>query len=392
MGLLRVNAVATSFFGRGSIGMLPAELKKRELKRGLIVTDQFLYKSGAADKVGLFLLEAGIEYAVYYLVQPNPSVSVINECLEAAKALHVDFLTAVGGGSAIDTAKAVSIVLENGGRIEDYEGVNQSDRPGLPVVAVNTTAGTGSEVTSFYIVTNPDKHTKMCMVDTNCMVSIAINDIDFMMSMPGNLTASTGMDAMTHAIEAAVSKRCTPFTDKDALWAIGVIKSYLTEAVEHGENETAREMMAYAEYSAGMAFSNAGLGMVHAMAHSLGGRFNLPHGVCNAILLPYVMEFNGSKKNIAERYKKVAKGLGIKDVETMSGEQAVREAVLRVRELSKRIGLAECLSDLSVDYRAFGDLAESALVDACMEDNPFKPAKEEIIEVYQKAYYGISSK
>lgn len=392
MGLLRVNAVATSFFGRGSIGMLPAELKKRGLKRGLIVTDQFLFKSGAADQVGLFLLEAGIEYAVYYLVQPNPSVAVINECLEAAKALNVDFLTAVGGGSAIDTAKAVSIVLENGGRIEDYEGLNQSERPGIPVVAVNTTAGTGSEVTSFYIVTNPDKHTKMCMVDTNCMVSIAVNDIDFMMSMPKNLTASTGMDAMTHAIEAAVSKRCTPFTDKDALWAMGVISRYLPQVVKDGGNETAREMMAYAEYSAGMAFSNAGLGLVHAMAHSLGGRFNLPHGVCNAILLPYVMEFNGSHKSIAERYKKVAQSLGIEGAEIMSGEQAVKEAVSWIRKLSGEIGLEECLSELSVDPGAFGELADSAMADACMDDNPFQPSKEEIIGVYVKAYYGISSK
>lgn len=392
MGLLRVNAVATSFFGRGSIGMLPAELKKRGLKRGLIVTDQFLFKSGAADKVGLFLLDAGIEYAVYYLVQPNPAVAVINECLEAAKTLNVDFLTAVGGGSAIDTAKAVSIVLENGGRIEDYEGINQSERPGIPVVAVNTTAGTGSEVTTFYIVTNPDKHTKMCMVDTNCMVSIAVNDIDFMMSMPKNLTASTGMDAMTHAIEAAVSKRCTPFTDKDALWAIGVISCYLPQAVKDGGNETAREMMAYAEYSAGMAFSNAGLGMVHAMAHSLGGRFNLPHGVCNAILLPYVMEFNGSNRNIAERYKKVAQSLGIEGAETMSGEQCVKEAVSWIRKLSKAIGLEECLRELSVDPGAFGELAESAMADTCMDDNPFQPTKEEIIGVYQNAYYGISSK
>ena len=392
MGLLRVNAVATSFFGRGSIGMLPAELKKRGLKRGLIVTDQFLFKSGAADKVGLFLLDAGIEYAVYYLVQPNPAVAVINECLEAAKTLNVDFLTAVGGGSAIDTAKAVGIVLENGGRIEDYEGINQSERPGIPVVAVNTTAGTGSEVTTFYIVTNPDKHTKMCMVDTNCMVSIAVNDIDFMMSMPKNLTASTGMDAMTHAIEAAVSKRCTPFTDKDALWAIGVISCYLPQAVKDGGNETAREMMAYAEYSAGMAFSNAGLGMVHAMAHSLGGRFNLPHGVCNAILLPYVMEFNGSNRNIAERYKKVAQSLGIEGAETMSGEQCVKEAVSWIRKLSKAIGLEECLRELSVDPGAFGELAESAMADTCMDDNPFQPTKEEIIGVYQNAYYGISTK
>ena len=388
MGHVRINAVGTSFFGRGSIGLLPEELKKRGFKRGLIVTDSYLFENGAGDKVGSYLLEADMEYAIYYQVQPNPSVDTVNECLQAAKALEVDLLVAVGGGSAIDTAKAVSIVLTNGGRIEEFEGVNRSENPGLPVVAVNTTAGTGSEVTSFYIVTNPDKHVKMCMVDPNCMVSIAINDIDFMIGMPKGLTASTGMDAMTHAIEAAVSKRATPFTDKDALWAMEVIGAYLPEAVKDGSNEMAREMMAYAEYSAGMAFSNAGLGMVHAMAHSLGGRFNLPHGICNAVLLPYVMEFNGRDEEAARRYQKVAKGLGLTGAETMTGEVAVRETVAFIRLLSKRIGLAERLKDLSVDPGTFYELAEGAMLDACMADNPFKPTVE-VAEVYKKAYDGV---
>lgn len=389
MGHVRINAVGTSFFGRGSIGLLPEELKKRGFKRGLIVTDSYLFESGAGDKVGSYLLKADMEYAIYYQVQPNPSVDTVNECLQAAKALEVDLLVAVGGGSAIDTAKAVSIVLTNGGRIEEFEGVNRSQNPGLPVVAVNTTAGTGSEVTSFYIVTNPDKHVKMCMVDPNCMVSIAINDIDFMMGMPKGLTASTGMDAMTHAIEAAVSKRATPFTDKDALWAMEVIGAYLPEAVKDGSNERAREMMAYAEYSAGMAFSNAGLGMVHAMAHSLGGRFNLPHGICNAVLLPYVMEFNGRDGEAARRYQKVAKGLGLTGAETMTGEVAVRETVAFIRRLSKRIGLAERLKDLSVDPGTFYELAEGAMLDACMADNPFRPTVDEVAEVYKKAYDGV---
>lgn len=223
MGRERINAVTTSFFGRGSIGLLPGELKKRGYRRGLIVTDRFLFEHKAADRVGEQILAAGAEYAVFYLVQPNPTIQVVNDCIQAAKALEVDFLVAVGGGSAIDTAKAVSIVIANGGRVEDYEGVDLSARPGLPIVAVNTTAGTGSEVTSFYIVTNPATHSKMCIMDTNCMVSIAVNDVDFMMTMPPGLTASTGMDAMTHAIEAVLSVRATPFTDKDAMWAIRVI-------------------------------------------------------------------------------------------------------------------------------------------------------------------------
>ena len=202
---------------------------------------------------------------------------------------------ALGGGSAIDTAKAASIVVACGGTVEQYEGENKSSKPGLPIVAVNTTAGTGSEGTSFYIVTDPVRHSKMAMVDPNCMVSIAVNDTDFMSSMPPKLTAATGMDALTHAIEAALSKNANPLTDKDAYWAIQAIVQNLPRAVANGQDEAARTMMAYAENVAGMAFSNAGLGMVHAMAHALGGHYNLPHGVCNAVLLPYVIEYNATK-------------------------------------------------------------------------------------------------
>lgn len=389
MGPERIDAVATSFFGRGSVGLLQEELKKRGLKRGLIVTDKYLYESGAGDRVGAVLLKAGAEYAIYYLVQPNPTVEVVNDCLDAARVLEVDHLVAVGGGSAIDTAKAVSIVLANGGRVEDYEGVNKSLKPGLPIVAVNTTAGTGSEVTAFYIVTDPSRHSKMCMVDPNCMVEIAVNDVEFMMTMPKGLTASTGMDAMTHAIEAAVAKRGTPFTDKDALWAIGVIREYLPLAAADGSNETAREMMAYAEYSAGMAFSNAGLGMVHAMAHSLGGRMNLPHGICNAVLLPYVMEFNGSRPETAGKYKKVAKALKLPEAAGMTGEQAVSQSAAFIRQLSKELGLAQSLKELQVDPGDFKALTETAMQDSCMEDNPFKPTEEQVMEVFKRAYDGV---
>ena len=386
MALERINAVGTSFFGRGSIGLLPDELKKRGFKRGLIVTDPFLYENGTGDKVGACLLKAGVEYAIYYLVEPNPSTTVVNDCLEAARTLGVDLLVAVGGGSAIDTAKAVSIVMANGGRVEDYEGLNRSRNPGIPIVAVNTTAGTGSEVTSFYIVTDPERHSKMCMVDPNSMVTIAVNDVDLMMTMPKSLTASTGMDAMTHAIEAAVSKRATPFTDKDALWAMGVVRTYLPEAVTDGSNVKAREMMAYGEYSAGMAFSNAGLGMVHAMAHPLGGLKNLPHGICNAVLLPVVMEFNGSRLEIADRYKKVAEGLKLPGAAAMTGQQAVKESVACIRRLSKEVGITQNLRDLKVAPEEFKALSEAAMLDPCMEDNPFKPTVQQVIEVYGKAY------
>lgn len=382
----RCNAVEVSFFGRGSIALLPEELKKRKVKRGLIITDNFLYKSGVADRVGERLLEAGAEYAIYYLVQPNPTIDIVNECLHAAKTLQVDFLTAVGGGSAIDTAKAVSIVMTNGGSVEDYEGVNKSAQKGIPIVAVNTTAGTGSEVTAFYIVTNPAQHSKMCMVDPNCMVSIAVNDVDFMMTMPKNLTASTGMDAMTHAIEAVLAKRAVPITDKDALWAITTIKDYLPLAFEDGNNVKAREMMAYAEYTAGMAFSNAGLGMVHAMAHAMGGLLNLPHGVCNAVLLPYVMEFNGHLPGIAGRFRKIGQALGLPGAEGMSDKRIAEECADFIRKLSRRLGLPENIRELKVERKDFEALAETAMKDSCMQDNYQMPTKRQVIEVYGRAY------
>lgn len=385
----RIDAVKISLFGKGAIRLLPAELKKMGIRRALIVTDRFLYETGVAERVGAFLLEGDVEYAIYYQVQPNPTTHVVQECITAAGTLEVDLLVAVGGGSAIDTAKAVSIVMANGGWVEDYEGTGRSERPGLPIVAVNTTAGTGSEVTSFYIVTDPQTHAKMAMVDTNCMVWIAINDIDFMMSMPPALTAATGMDALTHGIEALLSKRATPFTDKDALWAIETIFEYLPKAVADGRDEKARTMMAYAEYAAGMAFSNAGLGMVHAMAHALGGRYNLPHGICNAVLLPYVLEYNAALPETQKRLGTMTKALhGSKgsDVPVGSAERLIRD----LRQLSSAVGIPQSLRALEpVKEEDFFLLAKLAMKDTCMADNLRKPLLEDVAAVYQNAYGGI---
>lgn len=387
----RIDAVRLSLFGRGAIRQLPAELKKMGIQRALIVTDRFLYDSGVADRVGAALLDGDVEYAIYYQVQPNPTIAVVNECIEAARALEVDLLVAVGGGSAIDTAKAVSIVTANGGRVEDYEGVAKSHRAGLPIVAVNTTAGTGSEVTSFYIVTDPVKHSKMAMVDTNCMVRIAVNDVDFMMSMPPKLTAATGMDALTHAIEALLARRATPYTDKDALWAMETIYRYLPAAYTDGQNEEARTMMAYAEHAAGMAFSNAGLGMVHAMAHALGGTYNLPHGVCNAVLLPYVLEFNGTSLEAARRFERIVRAFHLPGAEHMSGSLAVNAGIEAIRELSHRVGIPQSLSGFQgVRQEDFASLASLAMKDTCMSDNLIMPDVEEVVSVYNRAYMGLS--
>lgn len=379
----RVNSVRTSFFGKGAVSLLVPELKKMDLHRALIVTDGFLYKSGAADYVGKALTEAGLSYAVYYQVQPNPTVDVINDCITAARMLQIDLLVAVGGGSAIDTAKAVSIVMANGGKVEDYEGVNKSARQGIPIVAVNTTAGTGSECTSFYIVTDPHRHSKMAMVDPNCMVTIAVNDIELMMSMPPKLTASTGLDALTHAIEALLAKNATPMTDRDALWAMETVWKWLPRAVRNGQDEEARTQMAYAEYSAGMAFSNAGLGMVHAMAHALGGHSNLPHGVCNATLLPYVVEFNAEHSAEArDRMPRISRALSLPDERPYT---LVRE----LRTMSMELGIPRTLKEMNgVQPADFGVLAELAVKDACMADNLYTPTKEEVVTVYENAWSG----
>ncbi len=379
----RINSVKTSYFGKGAVSLLVPELKKIGVHRALIVTDGFLYKSGAADYVGKALTEAGVAYAVYHQVQPNPTVDVVNDCITAARLLQIDLLVAVGGGSAIDTAKACSIVTANGGRVEDYEGVNKSLKPGIPIVAVNTTAGTGSECTSFYIVTDPVRHSKMAMVDPNCMVTIAVNDIELMMSMPPKLTASTGLDALTHAIEALLARGANPMTDRDALWAMETVWRYLPRAVRDGRDEEARTQMAYAEYAAGMAFSNAGLGMVHAMAHALGGHSNLPHGVCNAVLLPYVTEFNAEHSTEArERMPRISKALDLLDERPYTLVRALRET-------AGELGIPRTLKELGgVTPTDFGALAELAVRDACMADNLYTPDKEEVIGVYENAWSG----
>ena len=378
----RMNGVKTSLFGRGAIQLLGPELRRMEVGRALVVTDRFLYESGAAARVGEVLSQAGVEYAVFYQVQPNPTVQVVEDCAAAIRGLSAQLLVALGGGSAIDTAKAAAILAANGGRLEDYEGENKSRVPGVPIAAVNTTAGTGSECTDFYIVTDPVRRTKLAMVDVNCMVSIAVNDIDFMMSMPPGLTAATGMDALTHAIEAVLSRGASPLTDKDALWAVEQIVRYLPRAVADGGDEEARSMMAYAEYAAGMAFSNAGLGMVHAMAHALGGRYNLPHGVCNAVLLPYVLAFHTRCPVCRERLERVAQAMGLE-------ERTPLGVIAALRALSGQIGIPPSLSRLEgVDPAHFPELAGQALRDTCMASDQLEPTREETAAVYLAAYKG----
>lgn len=351
-------------------------------KKALIVTDKVLGQIGIVKKVTDVLDNKDIEYAIYDETKPNPTVKNVNDGLALLKEKECDFVISLGGGSAHDCAKGIALLATNGGEIKDYEGVDKSKKPQLPMVGINTTAGTGSEMTLFAIITDEERHIKMALVDKHLTPIIAVNDPMLMLAMPKSLTAATGMDALTHAVEAYVSTAATPITDACAEKAIELISNYLVNAVENGENVEARDMMAYAEYLAGMAFNNASLGYVHAMAHQLGGFYNLPHGVCNAILLPHVQEYN--KATSASRLAKIAKIMG-GNIEGLTDEQGADLCIDMIKSLSQTIGIPEGLGVLGVKESDFETLATNALNDACSLTNPRKGNLEEVIAIFKKA-------
>ena len=351
-------------------------------KKALIVTDKVLGQIGIVKKVTDVLDNKDIEYAIYDETKPNPTVKNVNDGLALLKEKECDFVISLGGGSAHDCAKGIALLATNGGEIKDYEGVDKSKKPQLPMVGINTTAGTGSEMTLFAIITDEERHIKMALVDKHLTPIIAVNDPMLMLAMPKSLTAATGMDALTHAIEAYVSTSATPITDACAEKAIELISNYLVNAVENGQDVEARDMMAYAEYLAGMAFNNASLGYVHAMAHQLGGFYNLPHGVCNAILLPHVQEYN--KATSASRLAKIAKIMG-GNIEGLTDEQGADLCIDMIKSLSQTIGIPEGLGVLGVKESDFETLATNALNDACSLTNPRKGNLEEVIAIFKKA-------
>ncbi|MGV1063769.1 L-threonine dehydrogenase [Clostridium perfringens] len=351
-------------------------------KKALIVTDKVLGQIGIVKKVTDVLDNKNIEYAIYDETKPNPTVKNVNDGLALLKEKECDFVISLGGGSAHDCAKGIALLATNGGEIKDYEGVDKSKKPQLPMVGINTTAGTGSEMTLFAIITDEERHIKMALVDKRLTPIIAVNDPMLMLAMPKSLTAATGMDALTHAVEAYVSTAATPITDACAEKAIELISNYLVNAVENGQDVEARDMMAYAEYLAGMAFNNASLGYVHAMAHQLGGFYNLPHGVCNAILLPHVQEYN--KATSASRLAKIAKIMG-GNIEGLTDEQGADLCIDMIKSLSQTIGIPEGLGVLGVKESDFETLATNALNDACSLTNPRKGNLEEVIAIFKEA-------
>ncbi|HHD2823117.1 L-threonine dehydrogenase [Clostridium perfringens] len=373
---------AISLMGADCLKDAGEQVAELGFKKALIVTDKVLGQIGIVKKVTDVLDNKNIEYAIYDETKPNPTVKNVNDGLALLKEKECDFVISLGGGSAHDCAKGIALLATNGGEIKDYEGVDKSKKPQLPMVGINTTAGTGSEMTLFAIITDEERHIKMALVDKHLTPIIAVNDPMLMLAMPKSLTAATGMDALTHAIEAYVSTSATPITDACAEKAIELISNYLVNAVENGEDVEARDMMAYAEYLAGMAFNNASLGYVHAMAHQLGGFYNLPHGVCNAILLPHVQEYNKAKS--ASRLAKIAKIMG-GNIEGLTDEQGADLCIDMIKSLSQTVGIPEGLGVLGVKESDFETLATNALNDACSLTNPRKGNLEEVIAIFKKA-------
>ena len=373
-----------TIIGEGCIKEIPRHVKNIGVNKALIVTDEGLVKIGTVKMVTDVLDASGNSYVVYSGVKPNPTVSIVNDAKACYDENHCDYIIAIGGGSPIDVGKSVGILATNGGIIEDYNGLELSKKPSAPIIAVNTTAGTGSEVTRAFVVTDEVKKSKMLCVDSNSLAYLAINDPQMMVNMPASLTAATGMDALTHSIEAFVANSRCPFTDGIALESIRLIGQYLVRAVENGHDMEARTNMCWAQYMGGLAFSNAGLGMVHAMAHQLGGFYNTPHGVANAILLPYVMRFN--LLNAADRYAEIAKVFGFNTAD-MTQEQAAMAAILYIEELKKVIKIPR-LADTAFHPEDAKALALNALQDTGMPENPRQPTVEEVIEVFYRAYLG----
>ena len=374
---------AVNMMGVGSLDEAMGAIRNYGFRKALIVTDAGLARAGVADKVADLLGNQDIESVIYDGAKPNPTVGNVEKGLELLKRSGCDFVISLGGGSPHDCAKGIALCATNGGQIGDYEGVDRSAKPQLPLVAINTTAGTASEMTRFCIVTDETRHVKMAIVDRNVTPLLSVNDPSLMVAMPKGLTAATGMDALTHAIEAYVSTAATPITDACALKAIELIAGNLRQAVADGNDMTARENMAYAQFLAGMAFNNASLGYVHAMAHQLGGFYDLPHGVCNAILLPHVQNFNA--RACPERLRDVAQALGVNTL-GMSADMGAQAAIAAIRRLSADIGIPSGLRELGANADDIPTLAANALKDACGLTNPRPATQREIEEIFRNAF------
>ena len=376
----RIVLNETSYHGKGAIQEIAGEVTRRGFRKAFVCSGPTLYKHGVTKKVTDVLEQAGCPYEVYTNIKENPTIENVQDGVKAYKASGADFIVALGGGSPMDTAKAIGIIINNP-EFEDVrslEGVAPTKNPSVPIIAVPTTAGTASEITINYVITDTEKRRKFVCVDTHDIPIVAVVDPDMMSSMPKGLTASTGMDALTHAIEGYTTKAAWEMTDMFHLKAIEIIGKSLRGAVEN--TKEGREGMALGQYIAGMGFSNVGLGIAHSMAHTLGAVYDTPHGVACAMMLPIVMEFN--QKCTGEKYREIARALGVEGVDSMSVEEYRKAAIDAVKQLSADVGIPSKLEAIKEEDLQF--LAESAAADACAPGNPKDASVEDFKELFRK--------
>ena len=377
--MARIVLNETSYHGAGAIHEIVGEVKGRGLKKALVCSDTDLVRFGVTKRVLDVLEGAGLAYELYSDIKPNPTIENVQSGVSAFKKSGADYLIAIGGGSSMDTCKAIGIIIANPefADVRSLEGVAPTKHPSMPIIAIPTTAGTAAEVTINYVITDVEKKRKFVCVDVHDIPVVAIIDPEMMSTMPKGLTAATGMDALTHAIEGYITKAAWEMTDMFHLKAIELISKSLRGAVAN--TKEGREGMALGQYIAGMGFSNVGLGIVHSMAHALGAVYDTPHGVANAILLPTVMEYNAPATG--EKYRDIAKAMGVEGTEKMTQAEYRKAAVDAVRQLSKDVGIPQDLKAI-VKEEDVKFLAESAMADACRPGNPKDPTLEDIIGLY----------
>ena len=374
----------TAYFGRGSRAELPNEIKSRGFNKVLVVTDKSLYECGVTEKVTKILEEAGIAYEIYSEVKPNPTVKNVQDGVEKCKEVQADVIVAVGGGSAMDTAKGISIVMTNPDRadIVSLNGASNTANKGMPMIALPTTHGTAAEVTINYVITDEERKVKMVCVDPHDIPILAIVDSELMESLPKGTAAATGLDALTHAVEGYITKAHNTMSDMFHMRAIELIFENLPKAVNE-KDPKAIENMSIAQYMAGMGFSNVGLGIVHSMAHQLGAVYDTPHGIANAILLPTVMRFNGEV--CADRFREILCHIGRPDARDLNDQDVINTFVWKITELSKAVGVTQTVKDTGCKEEDLEMLAEKAMEDPCKPGNPREVTKEDFIRLYREA-------
>lgn len=385
MGIEKFVLNETSYFGEGARKVLPDEIKKRGFKKVLVVTDESLYNAGVSAKITDLLEANNIKYVVYHDVKPNPPIDNVLAGVGICKESNADLIVAVGGGSSIDTAKGISIVMTNPDRsdIVSLNGLSNTKNKGLPIIAIPTTAGTAAEVTINYVITDPAREIKMVCVDENDIPIISIVDTELMATMPKSVASSTGMDALTHAIEGYITKSRNIMSQMFSMKAIQLIYDNLANAVNN-KDQDAINKVGLGQYIAGMAFSNVGLGIVHSMAHQLGAVYDTPHGLANAILLPTVMEFNGEVSY--EEYRKILTEAFHIDATEFTKEEVIKTFCECIKDLSYEVGVTQTIKDVGAKKEDFEILAEKAMEDPCKPGNPREVTKEDFIMLYNKAW------